>query len=298
MSIMEPRDPTQDGFDIRDNPLLDLFFGAETAMTTAATTASDAVVPVGVKGTTATDKGRQNKDAPMSAAFTLATFNIRNTPRMPQPQVERCGKILSKTFDIGNAQEIDTPQIESWFHKGLGPSYTTLGASDNPSYYTDAFTIQKHGSIVLSDAIHLPGFDNPPRSFNWAEVQHNQSGILFMFIGTHLINGAWNDKNKPYKQLRKDRWTAEFNTLQRYCVAMAETLPTFVVGDLNRFSPVPKFVPRMEWLANHTDDHIGYISPAKPKQGTVTLTVGSEKHIKDPSDHLAVTLDIKIQVKP
>lgn len=99
------------------------------------------------------------------------------------------------------------------------------------SWRADRFTVVSQASTRAAPRVKSY---SPPRSISHTVLRDNVTGRLVAVYNTHMVQGAWNDRRKPFKQMRKVNWRKHLRVLRRELEQADRAIPVLVCGDFNR----------------------------------------------------------------
>lgn len=135
---------------------------------------------------------------------------------------------------------------------------------------------------------------SPARFVDWAIVEHRERPALdpFIIANLHLVSGAWNDKPKPHKEWRQERWLESWELLQGITLEWYNDGFTSIFGgDWNRVN-IEKFHRKQRWLIAGGIDKVGCLESPR---SNVRIAVQDQDHIDLHSDHHAKVLDFTLR---
>lgn len=75
---------------------------------------------------------------------------------------------------------------------------------------------------------------SPPRFISRTVLRDSRTGRLVAIYNTHLVQGAWNGRRKPFKQMRQRNWREHARVLRRELRGADRDIPVLACGDFNR----------------------------------------------------------------
>lgn len=173
--------------------------------------------------------------------FRVITQNVKALPLMPQGDVVEDIVLTASQAGIIGWQEIGPDRYKQavkalnpkvWGHVWAGNA--RLRPYESPVSYrksvfkviaADAFKFQEGEAKISMD-----------RYFTWVIFEHIATGLRFLFTNKHYVAGAWNDKDKPGKELRPGIWRAGKTMEVKFLTDMMTkypSMPSINVGDYN-----------------------------------------------------------------
>lgn len=124
---------------------------------------------------------------------------------------------------------------------------------------------------------------SPSRWVTWAVVD---AGRPIPCVDTHLVSGAWNEKDKPHKEWRQDAWLEHEDEMAGILADLYRKYGVVVFGgDFNR-RHVGKLHSEAVWLDARGIDKLGVIGPHQ--------VVKAAQRVKTPSDHDARVVTVRL----
>lgn len=127
---------------------------------------------------------------------------------------------------------------------------------------------------------------SPARWIVWVIARHVETRQVAVFVNTHMVSGAWNNKPKLFKAWRRQMWTDHWQALRDVVAGAAKKWPVVVVGDFNRVDVKP-FHPDLRWADNRGIDKVAVIGDLEPVRTAARVTTRS--------DHDARVVDLTVK---
>ena len=108
----------------------------------------------------------------------------------------------------------------------------------------------------------------------WVVARHRATGRVAVFVNTHYVSGAWNNKPKPHKEWRKAAWLDHWQALRDLAPKLAIRGPVIFVGDFNR-TDVTDWHPQLRWVDDRGIDKIAAVN-ARPLRAPRRLPTRSD----------------------
>lgn len=99
------------------------------------------------------------------------------------------------------------------------------------SWRNDRFSLVEAESTLAAPRVKIY---SPPRYVSRTVLLDTVTGQQFAVYNTHMVQGAWNDRRKPFKQMRKKNWRQHARVLRRELRQADPAIPTLACGDFNR----------------------------------------------------------------
>lgn len=99
------------------------------------------------------------------------------------------------------------------------------------SWRSDRFTLVEGSSTQAAPRVKSY---SPPRYVARAVLLDNVTGREVAVYNTHMVQGAWNDRRKPFKQMRQKNWRKHARVLRRELRQADPGIPVLACGDFNR----------------------------------------------------------------
>lgn len=181
--------------------------------------------------------------------------------------------------DFVGWQEVNTDRQRQVLRATMGPAYSHRHADlAVPISVAQDWRVLREGRRKTHDGVR---FVTPARWVVWV-VARNGAGETVAFVNTHFVSGAWNNKPKYRKALRRALWVEHWQVLRDVTARLAQQWPCVIVGDLNRVDVRP-WHPDLTWADNRGID----------KVAVVGLQVDTRARILTRSDHDARVVDLK-----
>ena len=99
------------------------------------------------------------------------------------------------------------------------------------SWRSDRFTLVEGHSTQAAPRVKSY---SPPRYIARTVLLDNVTGREVAIYNTHMVQGAWNDRRKPFKQMRQKNWRKHARVLRRELSQADPSIPVLACGDFNR----------------------------------------------------------------
>ena len=169
----------------------------------------------------------------------------------PASQVARAGSATSFTFGThnslrGTARFGGFADVICWQEVALPASKRKLVAQLSGydhymehglpgqvpiSWRSDRFTLLEGGAVQAAQRVKSY---SPPRYVARTVLLDNVTGRQVAVYNTHMVQGAWNDRRKPFKQMRQKNWRKHARVLRRELNRADPRIPVLACGDFNR----------------------------------------------------------------
>jgi hypothetical protein len=184
----------------------------------------------------------------------FVTENVKSNPTMPQSHVEHDVRAGASLGDVLLWQEISPPRYKAAVEH-LPDRWRTVrdGTEDPISFDTSTWHLVTSGRKLLSRGrAHV----TPDRWATWAALQNVATRRVLVFMDTHYVSSAWNDRPVPHKAWRRRTWKTEWNRQD----ALVDELHGrgFTImggGDFNRVT-LPRFGAGQVDLNSGSIDHL------------------------------------------
>ncbi len=219
----------------------------------------------------------------------LASCNILGLDDGLSPrQVRNVAKIASRNAEVIGFQELKSNAEVEEILAGLGPMWTlqntqtTVGIGLDTRYWD----VLESGFSTLSPSMARV---TPQRYVSWVIAQSKKRPALkpVAFTNGHLINKAWNDreKDRDIEKIRRLYWNTGWDVWKAQVEELANerNLTTFITGDFNRLE-VKRFLHRQIWLDAAGIDKIAYV-PGPRKHNAPKFDFVESWTVNTPSDH-------------
>lgn len=101
------------------------------------------------------------------------------------------------------------------------------------SWRSDRFTLVEGHSTQAAPQVKTY---SPPRYVARTVLLDRVTGREVAIYNTHMVQGAWNDRRKPFKQMRQKNWRQHARVLRRELRNADPSIPVLACGDFNRVS--------------------------------------------------------------
>jgi hypothetical protein len=240
--------------------------------------------------------------------YRVGIHNVQNTPDIPRADVVKCGRITRNKCDVALLQEIRDGHDAEDFKAGLGSEWEMrVVQTPNPiAFRTDKFELTPERELP-------PGFSNrgylrmhpgdgdiptPPRFVTWVILSFvgRPSVPPVAFVNGHLINKAWNgrEKDPAILQQRRELWYEGYDEWQ-WCVNnfRKHGLTVLWGGDYNQIGN-HVFNLRQDFIGKGGIDQL-YVSRGRgPK--AAKYRYGDKKEYNTPSDHNLLVVPVNFLV--
>lgn len=242
----------------------------------------------------------------------LGSHNIKDNPDIPRAAVVKCAEIIRQNCIIAGLQEINEGQDVEDVMFGLGPGWDIINES------TPCPIVFKTNRVRLANAnecprgfqhrgIHKfhPGDDSIPtpgryETFGIFKLLEYPRVNPFNVSNGHLINKAWNGRERNAKKLarRRELWLLSHDEWHWNVLNYRRAgLTTIWMGDFNRsLRSIPQFTPAQQTVASHGIDHIFVAKGRGPKADRYKIYDNRAKTINTPSDHPLLLGNISLLV--
>lgn len=171
-----------------------------------------------------TDGATAGSDRGSGSSFTFGTHNTH-----------RGHARITRFADIICWQEVALPWSKRKIVRSL-PGYghhiePGVAGEVSTSWRLDRFTVVAQESTRAAPRVKSY---SPPRSISRTVLQENATGDLVAVYNTHMVQGAWNDRRKPFKQMRQVNWRKHLRVLRRELRQADRAIPVLACGDFNR----------------------------------------------------------------
>lgn len=186
--------------------------------------------------------GNSGKDMDRTGRFRVITQNVRALPLMNQELVRHDIELTAGQADIVGWQEIgpdyykkilESLPREQW-ETFWGKGHAHDRQFDSPiSWRRDLWKKIDGGAWEL----HPPHAKISVRRFyTWIVLEHRGTGARMLVTNKHYIAGAWNDEEKPFKELRPQMWREGIKKEVQWLENFMEKnpgMPIVLLGDYN-----------------------------------------------------------------
>jgi exonuclease III len=219
----------------------------------------------------------------------LASCNILGLDDGLTPtKVRNVAKIASRNAEVIGFQELKMHAEMEEVLAGLGPSWTVECGQTSTAIGLDTryWEVLETGFSTLSPSMAKV---TPQRYVAWVIAQSKKRPTLppVAFTNGHLINKAWNDREKDpeIERIRRQYWNTGWEVWKAQVEELRNerNLTTFITGDFNR-REVKRFHHRQEWLDAAGIDKIAYV-PGPERNNAPKFEVLERWTVNTPSDH-------------
>jgi endonuclease/exonuclease/phosphatase family metal-dependent hydrolase len=183
-----------------------------------------ALVPV-VLGTVWMDPTSASADRGKGAsAFTFGTHNsLRGTGR------------FTGFADVICWQEVALPQSKDKLVASL-PGYDHYLEPGLPGQVPTSWRANRFSLLEADSTQAAPRVKSysPPRYISRTVLMDRVTGRRVAIYNTHMVQGAWNRRHKPFKQMRQKNWREHAKVLRRELRRADADIPVLACGDFNR----------------------------------------------------------------
>ncbi len=93
---------------------------------------------------------------------------------------------------------------------------------------------------------------SPPRYISRTVLRDTVTDRLVAIYNTHMVQGAWNQRRKPFKQMRQRNWRQHARVLRRELRRADKDIPVLACGDFNRVRYLD--LPGLDPIRRHGGD--------------------------------------------
>lgn len=218
--------------------------------------------------------------------------NIMGRPRMSRAKAAHDIDMTMNLHGVTFWAEISNPLYKLLLKKRTNGGHKNLFLTTSVpiTYSTDHWRVIDKGSLKLHGGKITA---SPARRVNWALMEYLDTGAQVVFMGTHYVSGAWNDKEKTFKRWRQKKWEQGYEKHKRLVRHFTDLGYTVIGGgDFNRMH-VLKFHPNQKWYSKGIVKL--FVIPSEHDQYRTIRTGFRDDNFSDhPIIHLTYTLNSMI----
>ena len=182
------------------------------------------LVPVLLTTTSVAPTAAGAERAKSAVAFTFGTHNShRGTGR------------FTGFADVICWQEVALPQSKDKLLRSMRgyDHYVESGVAGQvpTSWRADRFSLVDADTVQAAPRVKSY---SPPRFISRTLLRDAVKGRLVAVYNTHMVQGAWNQRRKPFKQMRQRNWREHARVLRRELRRADRDIPVLACGDFNR----------------------------------------------------------------
>lgn len=200
---------------------------------------------------------------PGPSLIRVETINIKSNPLMALPKVKQdVEKSAELPADVVFRQEISPNDYKNLIqaHQPMGWRHAYLDMAIPISYRVGS---DARWDFIGAGREKMHDFKSgisPTRWINWVILVDKTNQQRTVFLNTHFVSGAWNDKPVREKQWRKDMWNQHFRGMSARMKLLHDAGYNIVFGgDFNRIDIPYKFHPEQQWIMDNGIDKLGVI---------------------------------------
>jgi hypothetical protein len=184
----------------------------------------------------------------------VATLNVRSNPEMVQRRVVHDVRRAVAIAAVVLWQEIGPTRYKNalralaglWRHAHLRLAIPISWDAEEFERLGSGHQRTHRGRATAS----------PARYLSWVILRHRETGAEVVFLNTHFVSGAWNDKRKTFKAWRRRMWLRHYAALEAKVAQFHDQGYTVVGGgDFNRRN-VERFHADLEWMSAGGIDYL------------------------------------------
>lgn len=242
----------------------------------------------------------------------IGSHNIKNNPDIPREKVVKCAQIIRQKCIVAGLQEIGEGEDVEDVMFGLGSGWEIINESTPCPI------------VFRTDQVRLAKASECPRGFQYRGIhkfhpgdasvpspgRYETFGIFklinypalnpFVVSNGHLINKAWNGRERNAKNLarRRELWWLGYDEWHWNVLNYRKAgLTTVWMGDFNRsLRGIPQFTPAQQTVASHDIDHIFIAKGRGHKADRYSIRPHQAKPVNTPSDHPLLLGNISLLV--
>jgi hypothetical protein len=188
------------------------------------------------------DKSSDENRKDQTGWFRVITQNVKALPLMSAEKVRHDIELTASQAGIIGWQEIGPAYYKNILKSLPKDEWRTFwgkGHADDRQFDCPISWKKKYWKFIDGGSWEL----HPPhamisvrRSYCWAILENRNKGCRLLVTNKHYVAGAWNDKAKPFKELRPKLWREgmkkEVAWLERFMKKYPE-MPVILLGDYN-----------------------------------------------------------------